>query len=40
MWGMNDVTKIKYKDGYIYHIVFDDGSHGDVLTFWGILAGQ
>ena len=30
MWDMNDVTKIKYKDGYIYHITFDDGSNGDV----------
>ncbi len=30
MWDMNDVTKIEYKDGYVYHIVFDDGSYGDV----------
>ena len=30
MWDMNDVTKIKYIDGYIYHITFDDGSCGDV----------
>ncbi len=30
MWDMNDVTKIKYIDGYIYHITFDDGSYGDV----------
>ena len=30
MWDMNDVTKIKYIDGYIYHITFDEGSYGDV----------
>lgn len=30
MWDMNDVTRIKYVDGYIYHITFDDGSYGDV----------
>ena len=30
MWDMNDVTEIKYKDDYIYHITFDDGSNGDV----------
>lgn len=30
MWDMNDVTKIKYKDDYIYYIVFDDGTNGDV----------
>ena len=30
MWDMNDITKIEYKDGYTYHIIFDDGSRGDV----------
>jgi hypothetical protein len=27
---MNDVTKISYKGDYCYHIVFDDGTSGDV----------
>ncbi len=30
MWNMNDITEIKYKNDYIYHIVFDDGTSGDV----------
>ena len=30
MWDMNDVTKIDYKDGYIYNITFDNGVSGDV----------
>jgi len=30
MWNMNDVTKINYKNAYVYHIVFDDGLNGDV----------
>jgi len=30
MWKMNDVVQISYKDGYVYDIVFDDGSRGDV----------
>jgi len=30
MWNLNEVRKIKYKNGYVYHIVFDDGSNGDV----------
>jgi len=30
MWNLNDVTKIRYKHGYCYHIVFDDGTSGDV----------
>ncbi len=30
MWNLNDVAKIKYKGGYCYHIVFDDGTSGDV----------
>ncbi len=30
MWNMNDVTRIRYKSGYCYHIVFNDGTSGDV----------
>ena len=30
MWNMNDVIKIEYKKGFIYHIVFDDGTSGDM----------
>ncbi len=30
MWNMNDVKEIRYKGGYVYYIVFDDGSSGDV----------
>lgn len=30
MWDMNDVTKINYKNKYIYNITFDDGVSGDV----------
>jgi hypothetical protein len=30
MWNLNDVTKITYKGGYSYHIVFDDGTSGEV----------
>ena len=30
MWDLNDVTEIRYKGGYCYHIVFDDGTSGDV----------
>jgi hypothetical protein len=25
MWDMNDVLKIEYKEGFVYHIIFDDG---------------
>jgi len=27
---MNEIQEIKYKRDYIYHIVFDDGTKGDV----------
>jgi hypothetical protein len=30
MWNMNDVMDIKCKGSFVYHIVFDDGSSGDV----------
>ena len=30
MWDMNDVTEIKYKKNYTYHILFDDRSNGHV----------
>ena len=30
MWNMNEVTKIKYKNSYVFHIVFDDGASGDL----------
>jgi len=30
MWNMNEVTEIKYKNNYIFHIVFDDGANGDL----------
>ena len=30
MWNMNDVTEIRYKGNYVYHVIFDDGSSGDV----------
>jgi hypothetical protein len=30
MWNMNDVIKIEYKGGFVYHIVFDDGKCGDI----------
>lgn len=33
MWDMNEVTTIEYKGNYIYHIVFDDGTGGDVDFF-------
>ena len=30
MWNMNDVIKIEYKGGFVYHVVFDDGKRGDI----------
>lgn len=30
MWNMNDVVKIEYKEGFVYHVVFDDGKSGDI----------
>ena len=30
MWNMNDITHLEYKYQYIYHIVFDDGTEGDI----------
>jgi len=30
MWELNDVVSIKYRGGHVYHVVFDDGMHGDV----------
>ena len=30
MWDMNEVTEISYKRDYVYHILFDDGSNGEV----------
>jgi hypothetical protein len=30
VWNLNEVTKIRYKGGYCYHIVFDDGTSGDI----------
>ena len=30
MWDMNDVKKIEYKKKYVYSIVFDDGTSGEI----------
>lgn len=30
MWNMNEVTRVKYKNNYIFRIVFDDGTKGDL----------
>ena len=30
MWDMNEVKTIKYKNNYVYYIMFDDGKGGDI----------
>ncbi len=30
MWDCNEVVSIEYRTGYVYHVVFDDGTEGDV----------
>ena len=30
MWNMNEVQEIKYKKDYVYSILFDDGTAGDI----------
>lgn len=30
MWNMNDITRIEYQKDSIFHIIFDDGSEGDI----------
>ncbi|HUU90332.1 MAG TPA: DUF2442 domain-containing protein [Phycisphaerae bacterium] len=30
MWDCNEVVSIEYRSGYIYRVVFDDGTEGDV----------
>ncbi len=30
MWNMNEVVKVEYIGGYVYHIQFDDGLGGEV----------
>ena len=30
MWKLNDVVSIKYVKNYIYYILFDDGTEGDI----------
>lgn len=30
MWDMNDVVQIEYREGFVYHVVFDDGNRGDI----------
>ncbi|MGE5838875.1 MAG: DUF2442 domain-containing protein [Deltaproteobacteria bacterium] len=27
---MNDVVEIEYKEGFVYHVVFDNGKRGDI----------
>ena len=39
MWNMNEIMKIEYKDKYIFHIEFDDGTNGDVDFFEYIEKG-
>ena len=30
MWQLNDVKKIRYVNGYIYYVEFDDGLKGEI----------
>ncbi len=30
MWNMNKVIEINYQQGYIFNVVFDDGTCGNV----------
>jgi hypothetical protein len=30
MWDFNEVVLIEYRQGHVYHVVFDDGMEGDV----------
>ena len=30
MWELNEVTSIEYRRDYVYHVVFDDGTEGEV----------
>jgi len=39
MWNMNEVKKIKYKNNYVYYIVFDDDTKGDIDFFEYINKG-
>ena len=30
MWELNEVTSIEYRQGHVYHVVFDDGLEGEI----------
>ena len=30
MWKLNDVVRIEYRGGHVFHVVFDDGLEGDM----------
>jgi len=30
MWNLNDMTHLEYKGQYVYHIIFDDGTQGEI----------
>lgn len=30
MWELNEVVSIEYRQGHVYHVVFDNGLEGDV----------
>lgn len=30
MWDMNDVISISYREGYTFHVVFDNGVAGNI----------